>query len=173
MSFQRVKNSIKQYPLYYYGSPTYMKKYNFVLHIQIFEIMPYDFTVVHFDQIVPNVGMTRFYCSQNYRGFAVLHNGVGFQNAYIQSSADPEGGGGDRGSGPPPPEICQRWGLVQRLDVQERGSNGCFHFIIINFFSGSLRSPVLYKLITYIWDQCVSPSIYTYFQVQYSVILSL
>ena len=42
---------------------------------------------------------------------------------------------GDRGSGPPPPpEIDQRWGLVYRLDGQERGSNDCFYLIIIIFF---------------------------------------
>ena len=51
--------------------------------------------------------------------------------------------GGGAGVRTPPPEICQRWGLVWIFDGKERGSKGCFYLIIV-FFSGSLRSPILY-----------------------------
>ena len=47
----------------------------------------------------------------------------------------------------PPPEICQRWGLVWSFDCRRGGPTVVFTSLL-SIFSGSLRSPVLYKHIT-------------------------
>ena len=50
---------------------------------------------------------------------------------------------GNRGSGPPPPEICQMWGLVWMFDGQERSPKIDF-IILLYFFLARFGSPVLY-----------------------------
>ena len=89
------------------------------------------------------------FCAQSWQWFQ-LHN--------KEPSADPEGGTG--GPDPPPPEICQRYGLVWRFDGKERGSKGCVYLIIVNFFFwlASLASIIQ----TYYR--------YTYFKAQFSVL---
>ena len=68
------------------------------------------------------------------------------------SSMDPEGGGG--GPDPPPPPLrFVRGGVLCRGLVstcRRGGPEVVFNLLLSIFFSGSLRSPVLYKRITYI-----------------------
>ena len=64
------------------------------------------------------------------------------------SSADPEGGTG--GPEPPPPwDLSEVGSCVEAWWVGE-GVQRLFSLYYFQFFSGSLRSPVLYKRITYI-----------------------
>ena len=57
------------------------------------------------------------------------------------------GGGG--GPDPPPPEIF-RGGVLCRGLMGRRGGPTVVFTLLLSIFSGSLRSPVLYKRITYI-----------------------
>ena len=59
------------------------------------------------------------------------------------SSADPKGG-----TGGPDPLRFVRGGVLCRGLMDRRGGPTVVFTLLLSFFSGSLRSPVLYKLIT-------------------------
>ena len=67
----------------------------------------------------------------------------------VLESADPEGGGVQ--NPPPPPWDLSRGGVLCRGLMGRRGGPTVVFTLLLTYFWGPLRSPILYKHITYIY----------------------